>query len=233
MAHACWGGQHKKASAGSPATPRNHAWARAVPLPACWGCPSASPSVPVGCQLTTALHPEPSWGGLTLLFSEDCGTGRLCCCWALLLLNVPFVSCPFYYNLCIFCVLHANASIVVYRLIVSDSFLWPLGLQPTRLPCPWDSPGKNTAVGCHLLLQGIFSTQVSNLCLLHRQVDSYCWATKEALILAYLFTLIVAMFEKLILLIWLESLFYGSCVQALLVSLQRSPFLSRNHKDVL
>ena len=26
--------------------------------------------------------------------------------------------------------------------------------QPTRLPCPWDSPGKNTGVGCHSLLQG-------------------------------------------------------------------------------
>ena len=25
--------------------------------------------------------------------------------------------------------------------------------QPTRLPCPWDSPGKNTGVGCHVLLQ--------------------------------------------------------------------------------
>ena len=24
---------------------------------------------------------------------------------------------------------------------------------PTRLPCPWDSPGKNTGVGCHFLLQ--------------------------------------------------------------------------------
>ena len=29
----------------------------------------------------------------------------------------------------------------------------PLGLQPTRLPRPWDSPGKNTGVGCHSLLQ--------------------------------------------------------------------------------
>jgi len=27
--------------------------------------------------------------------------------------------------------------------------------QPTRLPCPWDSPGKNTGVGCHFLLQYI------------------------------------------------------------------------------
>ena len=25
--------------------------------------------------------------------------------------------------------------------------------QPSRLPCPWDSPGKNTGVGCHFLLQ--------------------------------------------------------------------------------
>ena len=29
----------------------------------------------------------------------------------------------------------------------------PNGRQPTRLPCPWDSPGKNTGVGCHFLLQ--------------------------------------------------------------------------------
>ena len=31
--------------------------------------------------------------------------------------------------------------------------LRPHGRQPTRLPCPWDSPGKNTGVGCHFLLQ--------------------------------------------------------------------------------
>ena len=29
------------------------------------------------------------------------------------------------------------------------------GLQPATLLCPWDSPGKNTGVGCHFLLQGI------------------------------------------------------------------------------
>ena len=34
--------------------------------------------------------------------------------------------------------------------VVSDS-LQPHGLQPTRLLCPWDSPGKNTGVGCHFL----------------------------------------------------------------------------------
>ena len=32
--------------------------------------------------------------------------------------------------------------------------LWPDGLQPIRLLCPWDSPSKNTGVGCHALLQG-------------------------------------------------------------------------------
>ena len=44
--------------------------------------------------------------------------------------------------------------------------------QPTRLLCPWDFPGKNTGVGCHFLLQGVFLTQGSNSCLLHRQEAS-------------------------------------------------------------
>ena len=34
-------------------------------------------------------------------------------------------------------------------------------------------PGKNTGVGCHVLLQGILPTQGSNLCLLHWQVGSF------------------------------------------------------------
>ena len=41
------------------------------------------------------------------------------------------------------------------------------GLQPTRLLSPRDFPGKNIRVGCHFLLQGIFSTQGLNLNLLH------------------------------------------------------------------
>ena len=31
--------------------------------------------------------------------------------------------------------------------------MWPHRRQPNRLPHPWDSPGKNTGVGCHFLLQ--------------------------------------------------------------------------------
>ena len=46
------------------------------------------------------------------------------------------------------------------------------GLQPARLLCPWNSPGKNTGVGCHSLLQGILPTQGSNLGLLHSCKDS-------------------------------------------------------------
>ena len=42
--------------------------------------------------------------------------------------------------------------------VMSNS--WQLhGLKPARLLCPWDSPGKNTGVGCHFLLQGILLTQ--------------------------------------------------------------------------
>ena len=67
-----------------------------------------------------------------------------------------------------------------------DSLL-PHRRQPTRLPHPWDSPGKNTGAGCHFLLQcmkvnslgqntglgslsllqGIFLTQGSNPGILH------------------------------------------------------------------
>ena len=43
------------------------------------------------------------------------------------------------------------------------------------LLCPWNSPGKNTGMGCRALFHGIFLTQGSNLgilCLLHWQVGS-------------------------------------------------------------
>ena len=43
-------------------------------------------------------------------------------------------------------------SVSISRSIVPDC-LWPHGLQPTGLLCPWDFPGKDTGVGCHFLLQ--------------------------------------------------------------------------------
>ena len=42
--------------------------------------------------------------------------------------------------------------------VVSDS-LWPHGLQPARLLCPWDSSGKNTGVGHHFLLHWLIVPQ--------------------------------------------------------------------------
>ena len=50
-------------------------------------------------------------------------------------------------------------------LSVMSNSLQPHGLQPARLFCPWKSPGKNTGVGCHFLLQVIFPTQGQNSCL--------------------------------------------------------------------
>ena len=47
------------------------------------------------------------------------------------------------------------------------TLLWPRELEPTRLFCPWNFPGKNAGVGCHFLLQGVFPTQGSNPRLLH------------------------------------------------------------------
>ena len=40
-----------------------------------------------------------------------------------------------------------------YVALVMSGSVWPHRWQPTRLPRPWDSLGKNTGVGCHFLLQ--------------------------------------------------------------------------------
>ena len=44
--------------------------------------------------------------------------------------------------------------VCVSHSVVSD-LMWPYGLQPSRLLCPWGFPGKNAEMGCHFLLQGI------------------------------------------------------------------------------
>ena len=66
---------------------------------------------------------------------------------------------------------------------MSDS-LRPYGLYPARLLCPRDSPGKNTGVGCHSLLQGI-SLQGLNLGLLHCRQILYHLSHKGRLDLSY------------------------------------------------
>ena len=73
--------------------------------------------------------------------------------------------------------------------VMSDS-LRPCGPQPSRLLCPWDSPGRNTAVGCHFFPQGIFPTQRSwpgdgmwISCIAGRFFT--IWATREAQALSH------------------------------------------------
>ena len=53
-----------------------------------------------------------------------------------------------------------------YLLSHVDAFR-PYGLLPARVLCWWNFPGKNTGVGCHFLLQGIFPTPGSNPGLWH------------------------------------------------------------------
>ena len=59
-------------------------------------------------------------------------------------------------------------------------FCDPVDSSPPGSFCPWDFPGKNTRVGSHSLLQGIFPTQGSNPSLLHWQVGSLPLVMREA-----------------------------------------------------
>ena len=56
------------------------------------------------------------------------------------------------------------------KLLVMSDFVRPHRQQPTRLCCPWESPGKNTGVGCHFLLQCMkvkSESEVAQSCLTH------------------------------------------------------------------
>ena len=59
----------------------------------------------------------------------------------------------------------------------------PMDYSSARLLCPWNSPGQNTGVGSHSLLQGIFLTQGSNLGLLHCRQIFTNWATRSKTII--------------------------------------------------
>ena len=74
-------------------------------------------------------------------------------------ITFPYVNCPQYIML------------VTHCSVLSNSFATPW-TQAIRLLCPWNFSSKNTTVGCHFLLQGIFPAQGSKLCLLQWQADS-------------------------------------------------------------
>ena len=93
----------------------------------------------------------------------------------------PFFHFPYIYIKHIYMSLYIASwcKVSISHSVVSDS-LWPCGLWSTRLLCPWDSPGKNTGVGCHFLLQGTFSTQGSNTGLLHCRQILYSLSHQES-----------------------------------------------------
>ena len=84
------------------------------------------------------------------------------------LINVALITSLFSLLLCMLFFFFFFKSESISSSAKSDS-LRPHGLQLTRLLCPGDSPGKNSGVGFHVFLQGIFLTQG----LSHK--GSYCY----------------------------------------------------------
>ena len=82
------------------------------------------------------------WGPFSMLRHSLTADLDLC-----QLQGVPLRSC------CSASVWSPAAAAAAAKLLQSCPTLWPHRQQPTRLRCPWDSPGKNTGVGCHFLLQ--------------------------------------------------------------------------------
>ena len=74
--------------------------------------------------------------------------------------------CPFYKEVLV-CVCVCVCARMHTHMLSRVQLFETLSTVATRLLCPWDSPGKNTGVGCYFLLQGIFPTQGSNLHFLH------------------------------------------------------------------
>ena len=77
-----------------------------------------------------------SWSSLKLMSIESVMPSSH------LFLCQPFSSC-----------LQSFPALVQFSNSVMSDSVQPHRRQPTRLPYPWDSPGENTGVGCHFLLQ--------------------------------------------------------------------------------
>ena len=89
--------------------------------------------------------------------------------YAKLIRNTAEKAC---FDFCLCKKLHKRALVLVAQscLTLHD----PMDCRPSDSSVHGSFQGKNTGVGCHDLLQGIFQTQVSNLCLLHfRQILYY------------------------------------------------------------
>ena len=82
-------------------------------------------------------------------------------------------------------IINIASSILWDEMLITQSCLTGIP-WPTRLLCPWSSPGKNTGVGCHFLLQGFFPTQGLNLGLLPCRQTLYWLSHLGSPILVYI-----------------------------------------------
>ena len=103
--------------------------------------------------------------------------------WSLPSCNVLFVKLQKSYELAKISNISEESKSVSHS-VVLDS-LQPHGLSPTRLLCPWNSPDKNTGMGCCSLLQGILLIQGSNqvFCITGRFFT--IWTTRLVLSMSY------------------------------------------------
>ena len=107
------------------------------------------------CALLQGIFPtqESNWGLLhcrRILYqlshqASPCSCGRKCICnWIIYNLS-PSDPNAYYTSM--------YAAAAAKSLQLCPPPVWPHRWKLTRLPCPWDSPGENTGVGCHFLLQ--------------------------------------------------------------------------------
>ena len=120
---------------------------------------SSQPRDQTQASLTDSLLAEPqgkpkSTGvdSLSLLqgifLTQESNRGLLHCRW--ILYQLSYEGSPI--QLWRMRYIYPAAAAAAVASVVSDS-VRPHRQQLTRLPCPWDSPGKNTGAGCHFLLQ--------------------------------------------------------------------------------
>ena len=94
-------------------------------------------------------------------------------------LRICHLFCWFTYTSLSFCCYYYYCY-KVYKCLVTQScpaLCDPMDCSPPGSSVHGDSPGKNTGMSCHVLLQGIFPIQRSNTGLLHCRQILYHWAT--------------------------------------------------------
>ena len=142
-------------------------------IPEFWMCISSallfSPFPP-----TIHFQTEKTWSFIFLILSKNFVNNKAISVLLRSTLQSQFQECSFmswFLTLWsidfVWLVLH-DLKVCVSCSVMSNS-LQPHELQLARLLYPWDSPGKNSGVSCHYLLQGIFLTQGMNLGLLYRR----------------------------------------------------------------